>query len=63
MRALVKEHRLTVRFTRAQLALLRDAARRLSRERGELVDESSLARDLIMRGLDMLPRRVARTAA
>jgi hypothetical protein len=51
MKSLSKRARMTVRFTDAMAREIAQAARVVSRERGEIVDESALLRELGMAGV------------
>lgn len=51
-KSLHKKNRLTIRFTEEQARNLARAARFESERRGEIVDESTLARELIKAGLE-----------
>jgi hypothetical protein len=57
MRTLRKLPRLTTRYTSEQLARLARAAKIVSAERGETVDESTLSRELTMRGVEEILAR------
>ena len=54
MRKLDKTAPLSVRFSRPQRSQIQRAARKVSRERGERVDESSLVRELTLAGIERL---------
>jgi len=54
MRSLVKKARITVRLSSEQARKLSEAAQRESRRRGELVDESTLLRELGMAAVEQL---------
>ncbi len=59
MRSLVKKSRITVRLTAEQARKLAEAAHQEARRRGELVDESTLLRELGMAGVERLLQKVA----
>lgn len=51
MKSLSKRERMTVRFTSAMAREIAEAARLVSRQRGEIVDESALFREVGMVGI------------
>jgi hypothetical protein len=63
MKSLNKIRRVTVRLTDSQDERLTKAAKLVSREREERVDESTLLRDLAMPGVDELLARLDRRAS
>jgi len=46
--ALAKKNRMTVRFTDAELEAITAAAEKLSQQRGEIVDEATIVREMAM---------------
>lgn len=62
-KSLHKKNRITIRFSDEQAALLEKAARRESERRRERVDESTLARELIVRGAEQILAESAIPAA
>jgi hypothetical protein len=63
MKSLSKRERMTVRFTSAMARDITEAARIVSRERGEIVEESALLREIGMAGVRVILARHAEKAA
>jgi len=49
MKRLHKQERLTMRLTDTQRKLIARAAQKVSRERGELIEDSTFAREAVLR--------------
>lgn len=63
MEDLNKTEQINVRISQVQKDRLAEAAQVVSLERGELVDPSSLARELIASGADVIRARAEQKAA